>query len=303
MKLFFRIPLAMMFLASDQLYATDFVYISGNTTAPYNATIDASGNLVEDGITYPVVYKPLPQPSWVRTPWISPSQWFPGEEHAIGMEIDQTENPASDLTDKVNLTVCNGDQSFAPTFSNKRYLGMAVEFPQDHFQTPSEGSSSVPSAEIFAQFWQGSPYHPPVSLRIGGTDANGVDVQVWLFNDQTGGDPSASPIIYDAGTVPWGWNTFVLMVIPDYTGAGQVKLWVNSTLIIDEEGIYVGYNPDSTGAYNFGSGTPVEPNPAMNVYFGPYRVQQETTQQFFFDEIRLTDTYTEAVPGSGVLPD
>jgi hypothetical protein len=38
------------------------------------------------------------------------------------------------------------------------------------------------------------------------------------------------------------------------------------------------------------------------VYYGPYRVQQETKQQMFFDEIRLTDTYAEAVPGSGALP-
>jgi hypothetical protein len=57
----------------------------------------------------------------------------------------------------------------------------------------------------------------------------------------------------------------------------------------------VGYDP-STIPYNGAPvGTPT-PNQNFNVYFGPYRARQNTKQQMFFDEIKFSDTYAEAVP-------
>jgi hypothetical protein len=299
MKAAVSLTLGLMFATCTSLGATVYRYVSAETSAPYSAVINSDGSLTESGINYPVVFKPVPQASWVRTPWISPSQAYVGS-HSIGMEVDSTINPSPTGTDKVNLTVCTGHDSFAPTFSNKRYLGIEVEFPQANFQSPN---GAYPGGSfLFAQFWQGAPYHPPVSLHVASADANGVDVQVWIFNDQTGGAPSSTPVVIDVGTVPYGWNSVVMMVIPDYTGSGQVKLWVNGTQTVAWTG-YVGYDPNSTSAYHWGSGqTPVYPNQSFNVYYGPYRTQQETKQQMFFDEIRLTDTYSEAVPGSGALP-
>jgi hypothetical protein len=43
------------------------------------------------------------------------------------------------------------------------------------------------------------------------------------------------------------------MVIPDYTGNRQVKLWMNGTQVVDWIG-YVGYNPNSTSSYRWARG-------------------------------------------------
>jgi len=38
--------------------ATIYRHITAETTSPYNATIDANGNLIEDGITYACIDMP-----------------------------------------------------------------------------------------------------------------------------------------------------------------------------------------------------------------------------------------------------
>ena len=286
-------------IISNQADADIYRHISAETVSPYSATVDSSGNLTENGITYPVVFKPTTPPlSWVRLPWISPSQTYVGY-HSIGMELDpQNTNAFTGDTnlDKVNLTISTGHDSFASTFGNTRYLGFAVEFPSVNFYVPGSPTDSL----LIAQFWQGSPYHPPVSLHITSATTDAITMEVWISNGDTDGNASASSIVVPVGTVPFNqWNTFVLAVTPDYSGTtGNVQLWVNGTQMVNWSG-KVGYNPNSCPIPNLtlcGTTNYPHPNANFNVYFGPYRNRQYKKQQMFFDEVRFTSTHSEAVP-------
>jgi hypothetical protein len=57
----------------------------------------------------------------------------------------------------------------------------------------------------------------------------------------------------------------------------------------------VGYNPTTIAYRNPPAGTD-NPNTAFDVFFGPYREQQATAQELFYDEIRWADTFSDAQP-------
>jgi hypothetical protein len=267
--------------------ATLYRHITAETVSPYYATINPDGSLTEDGVNYPAVFKPVPQATWVRSPWISPSQMFRGY-HAIGMEIDPQNPTTSSDVDKVNLTLSSGNDPFALTFGQKRYTGFALKLPSTGFQIPT-------GSLLIAQWWQGAPYVPPVSLHITGDTTNVVSWELWTFNNDTLGNPSSTPIVVGSGTIPFDqWTSIVVMIIPDYTGSGQIKMWQNGTAVVNWTG-KVGYDP-STIPYNGAPPGTSTPNQNFNVYFGPYRARQNTKQQMFFDEIKFSDTYAEAVP-------
>jgi hypothetical protein len=115
-----------------------------------------------------------------------------------------------------------------------------------------------------------------------------------LDND-TLGNPSSTPIVVDGGTVPFNtWTNFVVMLIPDYNGNGQIKVWQNGTQVIAWTG-KVGYDPSTIPYKNPPAGT-ANPNTSFDVFYSPYRNRQNTKQQMFFDEIRFADTYSEAAP-------
>jgi len=260
------------------------------TAEPANgAIINSDGSLTENGVTYPVIYKPVPQASWVRSPWISPSQGY-NSGHSIGMEIDAQDPTSSGQVDKVNHRLCSGNDSFALTWGVKRYTGFALELRSATFQIPQPGTKLM-----LAQWWQGSPYGPPVRLEITSATTDAVSFEFWVLNNDTLGNPSATPIIIGGGTIPFdAWTTFVVMLIPDYTGNGQIKVWQNGNQIIYWTG-KVGYDPSTIPYKNPPAGTP-NPNNSFDVFYGPYRDRQPTQQQVFYDEIRFTDTYLEALP-------
>jgi hypothetical protein len=91
---------------------------------------------------------------------------------------------------KVNLTLSSGNDPFALTFGQKRYKGFALKLPSTGFQIPT-------GSLLIAQWWQGAPYVPPVSLHITGDTTSVVSWELWVF-------------------------------IPDHTGACQVKMWQNA---------------------------------------------------------------------------
>src|SRR5579884_3274335 len=115
---------AFLCVLSVPLHATLFRHITAETGSPTYAVINSDGSLTESGVTYPCIYKPVPQASWVRTPWISPSQHYVGS-HSIGMEIDPSSDPTAPTVDKVNHCLSSGDDSFALTWGVKRYTGFS----------------------------------------------------------------------------------------------------------------------------------------------------------------------------------
>ena len=266
---------------------TVYRHITAETSSPYDAVINADGSLTEDGVTYACIYKPVPQASWVRTPWISPSQAYAGQ-HSIGLEVDAQTDFSAGAVDKVQQRISSGDDSFALTWGVKRYTGFALKLPSANFQIPTDRL-------MIAQWWQGSPYGPPVRLEITNDTTNVVTWKIWVLNNDTLGNPSAQPIVLNGATIPFDtWTTFVVMLIPDYTGNGQIKVWENGTQVITWTG-KVGYDPSTIPYKNPPAGTP-NPNNAFDVFYGPYRNTQDTKQQMFFDEIKFTDTYSEALP-------
>jgi hypothetical protein len=121
--------LASVLAVSSLLHATTYRHITAETATPYSATIDADENLIESGVTYACIYKPVPQESWVRTPWISPSQAYLGS-HSTGMEIDAQGVTSPGDVDKVQHRISSGNDSFALTWGVKRYTGFALKLPR-----------------------------------------------------------------------------------------------------------------------------------------------------------------------------
>ncbi|WP_260706418.1 polysaccharide lyase [Edaphobacter flagellatus] len=276
-----------LFSLCSSMQATIYRHITAETVAPYNAVINSDGSLTEDGINYACIYKPVPQASWVRTPWISPSQAYSGS-HSIGLEVDPQVPTTQGEVDKVQQRISSGNDSFALTWGVKRYTGFAVKLPSANFQIPTDRL-------MIAQWWQGSPYGPPVRIEITNDTTDQVTWKLWILNNDTLGNPSATPIVVDGGTIPFDtWSTFVVMLIPDYTGNGQIKVWQDGTQVIYWTG-KVGYDPSTIPYKNPPAGT-ANPNNAFDVFYGPYRNTQNTKQQMFFDEIKFTDTYSEALP-------
>lgn len=259
-------------------------------TADGDANIDSTGNLTEAGVTYPVIYKPSPQATWTQTPWLDNTTAYSGSQ-SVGMEIDAVASYLSGDVDKVNHRICSGNDSFALGFGGiKRYTGFALMLPSWGFEIPEAGRKLM-----LAQWWQGAPYGPPVRMEITNATTSSVTFRFWVLNNDTKGNPSAVPIDIGGGTIPFDtWTTFVVMLIPDYTGSGQIKVWLNGTQIIGWVG-KVGYDP-ATKPYTGDTSGIAYPNQKFDVFYGPYRDRQNKTHVAFFDEIKFTSTYSEAAP-------
>jgi hypothetical protein len=280
---------AFLCATSVSVHATQYVHITAETAAPTSAVINSDGSLTESGVNFACIYKPTPQATWVRTPWISPSQAYVGS-HAIGMEIDPVASYLSTDVDKVNHRISSGNDTFALGFGIKRYTGFALKLPSANFQIPEAGRKLM-----LAQWWQGAPYGPPVRFEITNATTSTVTFRVWLLNNDTLGNPSAIPIDVGGGTIPFDtWTTFVVMLIPDYTGSGQIKVWLNGTQIVSWVG-KVGYDP-ATKPYTGDTSGIAYPNLKFDVFYGPYRDRQNRKHQVFFDEVKFADTYAEAAP-------
>ena len=269
--------------------------VTAETGGSTNADINADGSLSESGVNYVAIFKPTtPPPSYVHLPWIDAAHSYNGQK-SIGFQIDPTPNPGATETDKTQLRISHAGDSSDLEFGNKRYLGFAVDIPSATFQSPSKGAVQL------AQWWQGSPYTPPLSVTITGQNAGGATYAVRVYNNTTFGNPSSVPVVVSTGTIPLDtWTSFVVMSIMDYNGQGQVKLWQDGAQLAAWTGD-VGYDPTTIPYHNPPAGTDF-PNTAFDVFFGPYREQQTTSQQFYFDEIRWSDTFAEATPVAAPEP-
>ncbi len=256
------------------------------------ATIEAStGNLVENGRTYPFIYKPVPLQPWVRRPWISPTQSFLGYP-GIGLELLPAATPTGPVqfgtNDKANLTVGK-----AP-LNQTSYFGFAVRL----------AVLGIPTAPLMlSQIWQGKPYGPPLALSIVGNNASFPCV-IELRNNKTGGNPGAYPIKVPVGSCkPGSWHTFRIGLTPHYPGlpgSGKLVVWHNdmSKPIASWTGD-IGYDPSRPVDVNGVPGKPqseLTPNWAFTVFYGPYRTTQKVRAQTFWTNIKLASTPEGADP-------
>lgn len=281
---------AFLVLSTASAQAALFVHITADVSN--GASIDSEGNLREDGKNYRVIYKPTPRPEWVRVPWISPSQAYRGT-NSMGMEINPTLDYTDKGTDKVNHRITSGSDSFALDFNRAKYTGFAVKLGK--FDAPSKGL-------LIAQWWQGSPYSPPLLLGIipSTNPSDPIRYQFQFRNNETGGNPTS----LKPNTIPFhtgvdntlnrdSWHTFVVYTRMRHAGQpddGEVRVWHNGVEVIRWFG-KIGYDPSRPP-----SDRDANPNSKFDVFYGPYRGQQDERHQLFFDEIRFADTFKEANP-------
>jgi hypothetical protein len=272
-----------------------FKLVTAETGGSTNASIAADGTLTESGNTYACIYKPDPQASWVRTPWLSPSQFYAGTK-SIGYEIGAVASPTPGAVDKVNTRVSHVGESSSQKLNTKRYLGFALKLATG-FAAPAAGGHI-----ILAQYWQGSPYGPPVSLTITGGNSTTMNYELQVRNNSTKGNPSSVPVTVGSGTIPVGsWQTFNIMTIMDYNGAGQLKLWQNGTQLMSWTGNTC-YDPNTIPYNNPPAGT-ANPLSDFDVFIGMYRTQQNAKQQLFYDSIKWGDTFADTAALTATLPE
>jgi hypothetical protein len=256
----------------------DFSNSTGST-----ARVDPkTWNLFIAGNEYPVVLKGAP-----RTIPVIIEDGKHGR--ALRIELDPTSGLGPDNgRDKINYTVIKGDNPNAPGFAGQTvFYAFALKLDPNEFMTPTTGISYV-----VAQWWQGTPFGPPLSLQIlpsSDSKAN-PKINFVIRNDQTGGNPHAKTIgllpKYTPAIERGKWYKFVVGTKFSFSGEAELTVWINndSREEISWSGS-MGYNPSLPATHlGFSSGTE-KPNARLQLYFGPYRDRMNSTQVFYFDDI------------------
>jgi hypothetical protein len=254
------------------------------------ASFDSDGDLTEDGKTYAAVYKGLPRPAWVREPWLSPSQIDPANGyHGIGFELDATGTPLAPtdgMNDKANLTL----EAFATGVDI--WEGFDLELTK--FAQPNVSL-------ILAQWWQGSPYGPPVSLVEKADGAFACDVLI--RNDQTGGNPGAPTLDLPLGTCSGdgSWHAFLFHIRAGFAGDGIVEVWKDKMVgppLASYAG-NVGYDPSACVYVNGQASQGCQggnANAELTAFYGPYRPLDTVREQLFFANLKFAYDRASADP-------
>ena len=278
--------LAALSVCASRAQATLYTDLLASNSSISNSTED----VVQNGTSYLTVFKPTPPTSNVHNPAITTNGGYTSND-AFTYEIDPSPVISSTTTEKVDTRVSHADDSTGLTFDSVKYLGFALNIPSANF-----GAQVVDQAGVqIAQWWQGSPYSPPLALDLTGESNGKATFELEVHNDTTLGNPSSVPVNLLTGTIPFDtWNTFEIETYMDYNGSGEVALWENGTKLVDWTGA-VGYNPSTIPYKNPPQGT-ANPNTAFDVFFGPYRPTQNTEQIENFDDVRWANTLADATP-------
>jgi Polysaccharide lyase len=244
------------------------------------AKFDASYNLLEDGNTYAFISKGTLNTNY-KIPVLTTSQHYAGSK-CIQYQMPRTTVSGSITNDKSQHRIESGGLNF----DEKRYYGFALKLDASMEQPTS-------ACQIF-QIWQGTPMSPAleVDLMPGGS-GNTFNFRVWVRNNNTKANPSAGILVYSGSIQRGSWNTFVLMVIMrsvDEGTNGEAKLWLNGTQMFDWFG-NAGYDDGIEYA-----GVQYTPNDAFDTFFGPYRACQQAIVNMYYDNVKNTTTYSEAIP-------
>jgi hypothetical protein len=281
------IMLAALATAAPLARATLYTDLLGSSASINSTTED----VVQNGKSYLTVFKPVPPTSNIHNPWISTNGGYTSN-NSISYEIDPSPSGDTSTTDKVDTRISYGGDTTALGFDSVKFLGFALNIPAANFgAVVGDGSSGVQ----IAQWWQGSPYSPPLALDLTGVSNGKATFELIAHNDTTLGNPSSVPITITTGTIPFDiWNTFEIETTMDFNGNGEVALWENGTKLVDWTGA-VGYDPSTIPYKNPPQGT-ANPNQSFDVFFGPYRPIQNTEQVEQFDDVRWANTLADATP-------
>ena len=201
---------------------------------------------------------------------------------------------------KVAIASVKPDDAFCPAalIPKDWYHSFAMKIDASDYSLPAGDGGAL----LFEQWWQGSPFHPPVSLEIfnevkaranGWADANPNGNFALVICDDAHdaiGKSRGKAQCYNLGPVKTGaWMQWIVHVRPDPSGKnGAVGVTMNGVEKLKLDHITVGYDPAHY------SGKPAPSKVIAYVDCCIYRLNGPSAQCFYFDEIKFSNTLTDA---------
>jgi hypothetical protein len=307
-SIFSRSLLAIAFLASPAAAET-FTHITAESgVAQYDIHEDAgSGVYTEPSssyqhkLTYKQGQRNTSEPVLVAT--IAPTT----AEHFRGTSALEVQIAARDEIDtvkaayKVSIDSVGGHDKFTPRVAEPKdwYHGFAMKIDASNFSLPSTGEL------MLEQWWQGTPFHPPIALVIvspGDAKSHGWqsigkvgNFALMLRNDEHNAlnTTLGEPRYFDLGPVVLNeWLRWIIHVRPSpIDEKGTVAVWLNDEQKLKLENIKLGYNPDNP---QYADHKPSNRLASVNVCL--YRMNGQNHQRVWFDEIKFADRQADAAP-------
>jgi hypothetical protein len=227
------------------------------------------------------------------------TEHFKGET-ALELHVEAYEEKKSfRAAHKVSLSIVSPEDSFSTSVAKSKdwYHGFALKIDAASYRLLPEAGEEL----IFEQWWQGSPFHPPVTLSIinetdarahGWADANPNGNFALVLRDDSHNPwekGQGRPRYFNLGPVETGcWRQWIIRVRPDPSGKdGRVTVWRDGIEKLNLNHTTIGYDRVRY---------PTKPTPleTFAVDCCIYRHNGMSSQRFFFDEIKFADTFDDA---------
>lgn len=234
-------------------------------------------------------------PSEVASAIVTRSEHFSGNSSiALSISSFRERNPRSTAFYKVSISNISNVllKEFRSIHDNTEVIH------KFSMKIDGDGFSLSPNQDVgFEQFWQGSPFHPPVSLRMmseedalqrgWGEHSRFGHFALCLINDDHGpsGAQSGNPQLYDLGVISVGrWISWEIRVLPSpVLESGFVSVYRDNNEIITLKDIKVGYNRDNP-IYKEKKPS----NTIQSVEIMLYRENGSSYQKVFFDDMSVS---------------
>ena len=250
-------------------------------------------------LTFKQGQRMTPEPVLVATVSTTTAQHYLGST-ALQIQIDaRDEVETTKAAYKASIDSASSRDKFAPSVGKPAdwYHGFAMKIDPDYCKLPDRGEL------LFEQWWQGSPFHPPVSLVV--VNQHDAAARDWLDAGPSGNfalmlrddehnaldSTPGQPQYFNLGPVTTGqWLRFVVHVRPAPEQAvGAITITLNDHEKLKLEHIKVGYNPEHP---QYAAHKPSTRLASVNVCL--YRLNGQNFQRYFFDEIKFADRYEDA---------
>jgi Polysaccharide lyase len=298
--------------------------VEGTTSQVYFGTAPTQSSTTHQQIFYDDYSSPN---QWYRTDMTNEdSQGNPVTATNSKVFIDTTQKRANSKSLKMQTTVTSNPTVIsrrseiiflnpALTMNVEHFSGFSVRFPSgtEPFTIPTPVGTSNWTA--FHQWWQQSPLAPAVAFEVkpGATSSSPIVLEILVRNNSNNSAPGApnGPIVWPDNRA-WAngatnitlardkWHDFIvqLRVAPAATTTNNsiLRVWLDGVLIVD----YPKGEPNNVGDIGYRSGTTIDGTPinstTVNEKFGLYRSAQTINSTLFYDELRQTNSFYEAIP-------
>jgi hypothetical protein len=228
-------------------------------------------------------------------------------EHFRGGEALQLEIVARDEIDtvkaayKVSVDSVGAHDRFTPRVAEPKnwYHGFAMKIDLENFSLPNTGDV------LFEQWWQGTPFHPPVALVIvgpqeakarGWIDSSRFGNFALVLRDDEHNALNSTPgeaLYFNLGPASANeWLRWIVHVRPSpIEENGAVTVWLNDEQKLKLENVKVGFNPNNPV---YDDRKPSNRLASVNVCL--YRMNGQNFQRVFFDEVKFANQQADAAP-------